>query len=217
MKDFINDLKKQSFGPSRILFIEKAFDYLISLNRPVNILETGCHHYYDEPGFTGSFAYLIKNYTKGNLLSIDISFDSIRASKNLNKNFIDVIDYICGDSVSVINSLSDEFVRCVDLFILDSYDLDYENQHPSANHHLKELLSFFHRMNPHAWIAIDDNFLPGTWIEWKKNNKIFRFETNEKIVGKGSYCDSYLKNCDFQRDETVVIPGERNIFLYFKS
>jgi len=218
MKDLYNKLIDGYFGESRALFIEKTFNHLLSLNRPIKILETGCQHT-DGFGFTSLFGDLIKNYTGGELLSIDLDLNHIQKSKEINKDYLNVIDFVCGDSVQVIKSLSNEFINSVDLFILDSYDLNICYPIPSFTHHLKELLSFIDRVNKNTWIAIDDNYMPDTWIEWitEGGAKKEIIQTGDKIIGKGTYCDVFLKDNAWTRDEEVIISGDRNIFLYYKT
>ena len=210
------NINLSDFGPSRIKFIEKAYAHLASLGRPVNILETGCARE-SGPSFTGLFGYLLKNHTGGQLTTIDNDFNHIRASQELNSDYSGFINYICADSVSTLLILEDSFIKSIDLFILDSYDIDLLNQRPSATHHLKEALAFFHRTNPQAWIAIDDNFLPGSNLFQTDGNGNRVDFTNDCLIGKGSLCDIFLTKNGWSRDNSVLVHGDRNIFLYYKS
>jgi hypothetical protein len=63
--------------------------------------------------------------------------------KKSTTQYSDVIEYINSDSVKYLESLSDEKISKIDLFYLDSYDLNVTNQDPSANHHLNELKAIY--------------------------------------------------------------------------
>ncbi len=45
----------------------------------------------------------------------------------------------------------------VDMVYLDSFDVDFNDTHPSALHHLKELASIMKNLVPQALVMVDDN------------------------------------------------------------
>ena len=45
----------------------------------------------------------------------------------------------------------------MDLFYLDSYDVKWHNDHPSAEHHLQEFLVIEPHLKPGVIVALDDN------------------------------------------------------------
>lgn len=58
-----------------------------------------------------------------------------------------------GDAVRRLRELP---IQSVDLLYLDSYDVEWHNPHPSALHHLMELVSAMPAMKPSGLILIDD-------------------------------------------------------------
>jgi hypothetical protein len=61
----------------------------------------------------------------------------------------------CSDSVEWLAQQTD--LDQVDLFYLDSYDVEWENDTPSAEHHLKEFLVIESKLKTGAIVVIDDN------------------------------------------------------------
>ena len=204
-------------GESRLKFINKVYHYFASLNRPINILETGCGHNGDA-SMTYIFADILHNLKGGSLLTVDINENNLNKCKELTKNFSHIIDYRLGDSVDVLRNLNEDFAKSLDLIILDSYDLFLFDPNPSGIHHLQELLALYNKLNKDCLIAIDDNYLPGTWIQWNwDDGRSEIFETKDKLIGKGMFCDDFLIKNDWIRDTSIICPGH-NIFLYkYKS
>ena len=60
-----------------------------------------------------------------------------------------------------------------DNLILDSFDLDWNNTHPSSLHHLKELTTVYSKLKPGCLIVVDDN---------------------HNGLGKGQYVADFLSN-----------------------
>ena len=209
-------------GESRLKFVNKVYHYFNSLNRPINILETGCGHHECSEKFapmTYLFADILNTLKGGSLLTVDLNEDHLNKCKEITKDFSDIIDYRLGDSVEVLRNLNEDFIKSLDLIILDSYDLYLFDPNPSAIHHLQELLALYNRLNKNCLIAIDDNYLPGTWIQWNwGNGKSEIFETKEKLIGKGMFCHDFLIKNDWIRDDSILYAGGCNVFLYkYKS
>ena len=217
--DKINDYT--DIGESRLKFINKVYHYFVSLNRPINILETGCGHYGDCKTFapmTYIFADILNNLKGGSLLTVDINENNLNKCKELTKTFSHIVNYKLGDSVHVLRNLNEDFAKSLDLIILDSYDLNLFDPNPSGIHHLQELLMLYNKINKNCLIAIDDNFLPWAWIDWIwDNGKVERFETKEKLIGKAMFCHDFLIKNDWIRDDSILCDGH-NVFLYkYKS
>ena len=204
-------------GESRLKAINKIYKYFTSLDRPINILETGsghAPHSHTSRSMTYLFAKIIKNIKGGNLLTIDINENNLNLCKNQTKEFSDIVDYKLGDSVKVIDDLDKNYINSLDLVILDSYDLFLFDPNPSGIHHLKELLGLYNDLNKNCLIAIDDNFLPNTWVNWLwSDGRTEIFETKDKLIGKGMFCHDFLIKNDWIRDDSIICPGH-NIFLY---
>jgi len=208
-------------GESRLKFINKVYYYFLSLNRPINVLETGCGHYGDCKTFasmTYIFADILNNLKGGSLLTVDINENNLNKCKELTKDFSHIINYKLGDSVDTLRNLNEAFVKSLDLIILDSYDLNLFDPNPSGIHHLQELLMLYNKINKNCLIAIDDNFLPWAWIDWRwDNGEVQRFETKEKLIGKAMFCNDFLIKNDWIKDDSILCDGH-NVFLYkYKS
>lgn len=210
-------------GQPRLNFYKYIIPKLAAKNKPLYILETGTmwSSLGDNMGaFTYIMADLIKNHTGGKLYTIDISEKSINSCKETTKEFADVIEYIQSDSVSYIKNLDKNILYNLDLVYLDSYDFNVPKPHDSANHHLQELLSLYNDINKDCCIAIDDNFLPNTYIMWNYYNdageiiETKRFETGNKILGKGMYCHDFLINRGWKRFKRFDVCGANNLFYY---
>jgi len=214
----MNYNKFTALGQSRIKFLNSLEGRIKNSKRFFNILETGAGHHPttdDSASMTFIFASLLKKYYGGNVLTIDINEDNLNKCRENTNHLSSFIEYKLGDSVQCIQNLNDDYIKSLDLIFLDSYDLFLFNPNPSAIHHLKELLFLFERINPDCWVAIDDNFLPNTWIDWIwSDGRRQIFETKDKTIGKGMFCHDFLIKNDWIRDESVLFQGINNIFLY---
>jgi len=112
----------------------------------------------------------VANELDGTVQSVDLSQEacSFTSSRTSNRTMI-----YCGDSVAFLSTKEKEYDkldRKIDLLYLDSYDLDINNWHPSAQHHIYELLAIKGALRPGTLVCVDDNLI----IEGKH-------------VGKGTY------------------------------
>lgn len=82
----------------------------------------------------------------------------------------------CQDSVQYLSTQPD--LNRVDLFYLDSYDVKWNDDHLSADHHLREFLTIEPHLKPGALVVIDDNS---------------RFLDSNRRTGKGHYIADYLE------------------------
>ena len=89
----------------------------------------------------------------GFVRSVDIDQTAVDTANQ----FIDQQYYrsFCSDSVAWLESLED--LNTIDLFYLDSYDVRWDNDAPSAAHHLKEFQAIEKHLKPGCVVAIDDN------------------------------------------------------------
>lgn len=151
----------------------QMFAYLYELNRPHYIIvETGCARSpelnWSEDGMsTVLFDFFILLFG-GSLISIDINEESIRSSiSHTSTN----VNYMCGDSIPILYKLRNHpQLTHIDLLYLDSYDIDWDNPHLSALHHLKELCAI-QPLGAQSMVVIDDN---------------------RDTVGKGQYVAEYF-------------------------
>jgi hypothetical protein len=184
-------------GDSRRSFYKYATNFLVELNRPIVIVETGTMHG-SQGAFTLIFADLIKNWTGGRLITIDISEDHLNLSKQNTKEYSSVIEYILSDSVKYLESIS-HVSNKIDLLYLDSFDLDVTDPLPSEIHHLRELTAVYSNLSNNVLIGVDDNLMPGNWIEWKQNGRIEIYHATDKIIGKGTLVDRFLRDNGWSR------------------
>ena len=114
------------------------------------------------------------DYHTGSVRSVDIdpaAVDSARAAIASDR-----FKSTCEDSVRYLSTQID--LDRVDLFYLDSYDVKWNDDHLSADHHLREFLTIEPHLKPGAIVVIDDNS---------------RFLNSNQRTGKGHYIADYLE------------------------
>jgi len=138
----------------RLLLNQKSKDF--------NIIETGTlrtpNNWTD-----GQSAMLFTRFVEqhgGHVRSVDIDPEACGIAQAFiaSQHF----DISCGDSVTWLAQQQD--LDKVDLFYLDSYDVDWNNDSASADHHLKEFKIIEPYLKPGVVVAIDDN------SRWAHNN-----------------------------------------------
>ena len=209
---------------NRAEFYRYIIPKLIAKNRPILVVETGATSEEIETNpcaFTYVMAKLIKNHTGGELITIDNDIENLNKCKVLTKEFSNVINYIHSDSIKYLQDMTDEFVNEVDLFFFDSFDIIIPDPLPSAEHHLNELLAVYDRINDNTIISIDDNWFPGTDIDWhwfasgtSDIVETIACKTEDKIIGKGSLINEFLHKNNWSRNKDLDLQGLRNVFLY---
>lgn len=153
------------------------FDLLINEQKSYyKIIETGTvrtpNNWKD-----GNSGFLFAEFVKlhgGFVKSVDIDCAAVdRANKFIDQDYY---SSVCSDSVLWLSSLND--LSDVDLFYLDSYDVKWMDDTPSANHHLSEFKVIEPYLTPGTIVAIDDN----------------AFTTNHTRTGKGRMIVEYLES-----------------------
>ena len=227
LEEFLSPYKQflENSGISRLKYYEYVIEKLVNLNRPITVLETGTMWQFtddiNQGTFTLIFADLIKNHTGGKLITIDISEEHMNNCKNMTQQFSDIIEYVVSDSITYLESLSDEEVKQIDFIYFDSYDLNIKDATPSQLHHYRELNAVYKRLNYNTYIAVDDNYSPNTWVEWITFNDE-GIILNEKIdintfnpyrpLGKGTLIDHFLTTNGWNRTNyTPGLPGAQLI------
>ena len=211
-------------GPSRYYNYEYVIKKLVAKNKPLVIVETGTMHsnLEDNQGaFTLVFADLIKNWTGGRLITIDISEKSIENCKKTTKDFAEIIEYVTSDSVSYLESLTDEEVAAIDYIYFDSYDLWLPDPTPSQLHHYRELAAVYKRLSHDVILSVDDNFLPGSWVEWiayNSNGEPYstRCDIGTRIIGKGTLIDFFLLQEGWNRYDDFLHVSTVHMLTYEK-
>ena len=152
------------------------FAYLESLQLPeYHIIETGTLR---NPGNwkDGQSARLFTEFVDhhgGSVRSVDI--DPVAVATATEHIQSSKFESTCMDSVLWLAIQPD--LDQVDLFYLDSWDVKWNNDHESANHHLMEFKMIEPYLKPGAMVVIDDNS---------------RFATTQQRTGKGHYIADYL-------------------------
>ena len=113
----------------------------------------------------------------GWVASVDIDSDACRAARAAIDS--DRFTVTCSDSVTWLQQRTD--LDRVNLFYLDSWDVKWEDDTPSAEHHLQEFLAIEPWLRAGTVVAIDDNS---------------RFVATGQRTGKGRRIVEYLAGQD---------------------
>ena len=157
-----------------------VFAHLESLNQSeYHIIETGTMR---NPGNwkDGQSARLFCEFVEhhgGSVRSVDIDPEAVASARNAIQSTR--FTSTCQDSVLYLSTQPD--LNRVDLFYLDSYDVKWNDDHLSAEHHLKEFITIEPYLQPGAIVAIDDNS---------------RFRDSGLRTGKGRRIVEYLAEKD---------------------
>lgn len=159
---------------------QQAFEYMIGHLRNCRyplVVETGISRQednYQGDGMSTLIWDAVMQEVTGTVQCVDINPEACRFAKD---RVSDKVMIYCGDSVAFLSSKEKEYdklSRKIDLLYLDSYDLDINNWHPSAQHHIYELLAIKGALRPGTLVAVDDNLVidgrhvgKGTYVaEW---------------------------------------------------
>lgn len=159
------------------------YEALIQLNKQnrnhYTIVETGC-------GTGGTKSTLLwdkfVNHTGGKVLSVDLNANSVKISNELTSNKTKVTH---SDSLDYLPTLTDK----IDFLYLDSYDANFLDPLPSAEHHLKEFNIVKHLLHKGSIILIDDTPVNPQWLDDGENSPLYsRLKNNfdKDLSGKGS-------------------------------
>ena len=195
------DKIKNNLGVRKTSFT-KVFEYLDKLNKPINIVETGCLRIKDNYTGDGQSTLLFDKYTisrgaGSKVYTVDIDPNATKICKSVVSENVEVNT---GDSVEFLIGLMKRLnyeEKKVSLFYLDSFDVNWQFPHQSASHHLKELAAIIEYISEDALIVVDDApiFMPMK-IENKKYQVITQHPAPGPFVGgKGYLINEYAKAC----------------------
>ena len=168
--------------------IVKTLKDHFSVEGPINIIETGASHNWND-GMMGLFFAQISQQTGGKMWMVDIDENIISKAKQIFQNEgITCVEFVVDDSVSFLKKFNDK----VDLVHLDSWDLDLMNPFPSALHGWREFDAIKDKLTNDTIVIVDDNFLDGTWVDWNhmingESVSTERVTISYPCVGKGSH------------------------------
>lgn len=170
----------------RLLLNKKTADF--------NIIETGTLR---TPGnwMDGQSARLFTEFVTlygGQVRSVDI--DPVACDAARNSIAFNNFSVTNSDSVAWLSTLTD--LDQVDLFYLDSYDVDWNDDTASADHHLKEFQTIEPYIKPGAVVVLDDN---SRWV------------SNNRRTGKGRAVVEYL---EFTRGQLPIYDEYQIIFQF---
>ena len=165
-------------APGFALMFQKLLE---QRNRDFKIIETGTLR---NPGAwkDGQSAVLFTEFVDvhgGSVRSVDIDAIAVNAANGYISS--SCFSSHCSDSVKFLQEQSD--LADVDLFYLDSWDVKWEDDTASAEHHLKEFLAIEPHLKLGAVVAIDDNS---------------RHLADNRRTGKGRRIVEYLESKNIQ-------------------
>jgi hypothetical protein len=144
--------------------------------------------------------YLFDQYIRkygGRFWSVDINRDLVDSHQG---NMCPGTQLICDDSVHFLKTwVSENPGKYPDVVYLDSYDLDWYNPQPSADHGLKEYLALEPVMKKNALLLIDDTPLNPYWIDNRHklyDDMIQFYEKKGYMPGKGQLVLGLDKHMD---------------------
>lgn len=136
-------------------FVRARQQLLDQSDEQVAIFETGCARAFEDYGAgysTVIFDTLLQTMGKGTLTSVDITPANVRVAQSFIKWKNSRV--LCDNSLTALG----QWTFPIDLLYLDSFDLDLNDDTPSAEHHLRELKLAWPLLRLPALVAIDDNF-----------------------------------------------------------
>jgi hypothetical protein len=172
-----------------------AFQHLTNLQRPVCIVETGCVRNQGTYAGEGQSTVLFDKFSEcvpGTLVhTVDINPESTDMCKSLVSSRVQVHTM---DSVQFLKNKCRPLIapyQHIDLLYLDSYDVDFDNPHDSAMHHMKELLAASPLISQNTLILLDDSPSYATFFFDRGQMKL---ASTQKVGGKGKYIASYMND-----------------------
>lgn len=175
------------------LTFRELFKHMNGLKDPI-ILESGI-------ASDGTYStYLFNEYVRkygGFFWSVDINKDLVHSHAG---NMCPATTLVCDDSVHffthfVKKNNKDNFKANV--IYLDSYDLDFYDPAPSAQHGLKEYNALLPICKKDTLLLIDDTPLNPYWLPFRGtmyNDMVKYYEKNNELPGKGMLVVKKEKN-----------------------
>jgi hypothetical protein len=146
----------------RLGFRAKGFETIFELLSerwrevgPLTLVETGCVRAEGNWAGDGNSSVMFDAFasaTASKFITIDISPQHCDLARRLCSH----ATVVCGDSVAALYRLR-QSISNIDFLYLDSMDIDWNNPHPSALHHLKELCAAAPLLKPGSLVFVDDN------------------------------------------------------------
>ena len=175
------------------LTFKEMFKNVDGLKNPI-ILESGI-----ASAGTNS-TYLFNEYVRkygGFFWSVDINPYLVSTHSG---NMCPATKLVCDDSVNFFSNWVKENENLqANIIYLDSYDLDFYNPLPSAEHGLKEYLSLLPACKKETLLLIDDTPKKPYWLPFRNNvynDMVEYYDKNNFLPGKGMMVLNEKKNAD---------------------
>ena len=172
-----------------------VFEHLDRRNGPVFIVETGCVRQAGNWAGDGQSTILFDRFVTHRPGSVMHSVDIDPRATALCRTLVSERTQLhTGDSVPFLRQLArrppEGFVQ-LDLLYLDSYDVDFAAPHPSALHHMKELVAASPLLGPGTLVVVDDAPREAVFIQ---NGNELGLLTEPSVSGKGKYVADYARS-----------------------
>jgi hypothetical protein len=155
--------------------------------------------------------YLFNEYVRkygGQFWSVDINKNLVETHQG---NMCPSTKLVHDDSVSFFNEWVKTYPgKKADVIYLDSYDLDWYNPHPSAEHGLKEYQALLPAYQKYTLLLIDDTPVNPYWLPFR-NDMYFYYDIikyyseNKRMPGKGMYVLDQPKNANLLMHQYQVL------------
>jgi hypothetical protein len=129
------------------------------------------------------------NIFGGKVFSVDLSMDSVMEARQYVSKKTTITH---SDSLLYLPHLECK----IDFLYLDSYDVDFLNSRPSAEHHLKEFNCVKHLLEKGSVVLIDDTPSCPEWLDNGQHCPIYtqlKQQFDPKMCGKGSLVNDELE------------------------
>jgi len=170
--------------------MRQAFQILESARKDAyTIVETGCARAEDNWRGDGQSTILFDrfvNHWDGSVLTVDINEE---ACAKLRTRVSGKVSVTCLDSVRFLRELVRYDRLRIDLLYLDSFDLDWQNPHPSGLHHLHELCAVMPRLSRGTLVVVDDSPRNVAMAQFKGKQVVIR---DHGVAGKGGYVAEFF-------------------------
>lgn len=179
----------------RAVSMRLVFQYLDGFDPPIHIIETGCIRQEDNWGGDGQSTILFDHYVccrGGHVWSVDVDSEAVDMCRRLTSLNVTVVQ---SDSIKFLEYQS-KYMSAqrlkLHLCYLDSFDLDWQDSLPSAQHHLDELAAIRPAIDNDTLIVVDDSPVGSHTLT--KNI----LPHNNLVVGKGQMIAQYFQNLGIQ-------------------
>jgi len=183
--------------------------------RYFTIVETGCmraHRPRDwqSDGLSTLLFDKFINFHNGMLYSVDINPSACGLARRYTSQKTTLV---CSDSVSWLWKLAKQTTLEIDLLYLDSFEPQWDNLHPSALHHFKELCAILPILKNGTLIVVDDTVKTVGLLPRQIENRTEHIMIRDTgVTGNGIYIDDFLTNIGCKR----VIEGYQTGYILNK-